>query len=72
MLVKQIYMGKNFILNRHKSMISCGGIGQQWTIAGEEALGAVDLGMEEALLEEVAINLTIEMPELTQDWETNS
>ena len=45
MLVKQIYTGKIFKLNRHKNMISCGGTGQQWTAAGAGALGAVDLGM---------------------------
>ena len=28
--------------------------------------------MKEVLLEEVAINLTIEPPELTQDWGTDS
>ena len=44
---------------------------QQWTAAGAGALGAVDLGMAQALLEEVAINSTIELPELTQDWETD-
>ena len=33
------------------------------------ALGAVDLGMAKAPLEEVAINPTTEPPELTQDWE---
>ena len=42
---------------------------QQWTAAGAGALGAADLGMAQALLEEVAINSTIELPELTQDWE---
>ena len=42
--------------------VSCGGTGQQWPAAG--ALGAADLGMAEALLEEVAINPTIEPPEL--------
>ena len=36
--------------------VSCGGAGQQWTAAGAEALGAVDLGMALALLEEIAIN----------------
>ena len=41
---------------------------QQWTAAGAGALGAADLGMAQALLEEVAINSTIELPELTQDW----
>ena len=44
---------------------------QQWTAAGAGALGAADLGMAQALLEEVAINSTIELPELTQDWETD-
>ena len=42
-------------------------MGQQWTATGEGALGAVDLGMAYALLEEVYINPTIELPELTQD-----
>ena len=42
--------------------------GQQWPASGTEALGAADLGMAKALLEEVAINPTIELPELTQDW----
>ena len=46
--------------------VSCGGMGQQWIAAG--SLGAADLGMAEALLEEVTINPTIEPPELTQDW----
>ena len=31
-------------------------MGQQWTAMGAEALGAVDTGMAQALLEEVAIN----------------
>ena len=48
--------------------VSCGGTGQQWTAAGAGALDAVDLGMALALLEEVAINHTIELPELMQDW----
>ena len=48
--------------------VSCGGMGQQWTAAGAGALGAADLAVAEALLEEVAINPTIEPPELTQDW----
>ena len=47
--------------------VSPGGMGQQWTAAGSGALGVVDLGMAKALLEEVAINPTIEPPELTQD-----
>ena len=42
--------------------------GQQWTATGTGALGAADSGMAYALLEEVAINPTIELPELTQDW----
>ena len=45
--------------------VSCGGMGQQWTAAGAGALGAADLAVAEALLEEVAINPTIEPPELT-------
>ena len=44
----------------------------QWTAAGSGALGVVDLGMAKALLEEVAINPTIEPPELTQAWATDS
>ena len=39
---------------------------------GAEALGAADLGVAEALLEEVVINPTMELPELTQDWEIGS
>ena len=49
--------------------ISFGGTGQQWTAAGAVALGAADLGMAYALWEEVAINPTTELPELTQNWE---
>ena len=48
--------------------VSCGGTGQQWTAAGAGALGAVDLGVTQAFLEEVAFNPTIEPPELTQGW----
>ena len=48
--------------------VSCGGNGQQWTAAGAGALGAADLGMAQALLEEVAINPTIEPPEFTPNW----
>ena len=44
-------------------------MGQQWPAARAGALGAAYLGMAQALLEEVAINPTIEPPELTQDWE---
>ena len=43
----------------------------EWTAAGARALGAVDLGMAQALLE-VTINPTIELPGLTQYWETDS
>ena len=46
--------------------VSCGGTGQQWPAGG--ALGAADLGLAQALLEEVAINPTIELSELTQAW----
>ena len=52
--------------------ISCGGRGQQWTATGAGALGAADWDMASALLEEVAINPTIELTELTQDWEIDS
>ena len=48
--------------------VSCGGTGHQWTAAEARALGAVDLCVALGLLEEVAINPTIESPELTQDW----
>ena len=43
-------------------------MGQEWSAAGADTLGAVDLGMAYGLLEEVTINLTIEPPELTQHW----
>ena len=43
----------------------------EWTAVGAGALGAVDLGMAPALLE-TTINPTIELPGLTQDWETDS
>ena len=52
--------------------VSCGGTGQQWTATGAGALGAADLGVALTLLEEVAINSTIELPDLTQHWETDS
>ena len=42
-------------------------MGQQWTTTGALALGATDLGVALALLEVVAINPTIEPPELTQN-----
>ena len=43
------------------------GMSQQWPAARTGALGAVDLGMAEALLEEIAINPTTEPPEHTHD-----
>ena len=46
--------------------ISCGGTGQQWTATETGALGAADLGTVSALLEEVTINPTIELPELSK------
>ena len=52
--------------------VSCGGRGQQWTAKGTGALGAADLGIAWALLEEVTINPTIELAELTQNWEIYS
>ena len=45
--------------------VSCGGASQQCTDAGVGALGAANLGMAEALFEEVTINPTIELLELT-------
>ena len=48
--------------------VSCRGTGQQWPATGAEALGAADLGMTYTLLEEVAINTTIGLSKLTQDW----
>ena len=48
--------------------VSWGGTGQQWPATGAGALGAAGLGMAQALLEEVTINPTIELLELTQDW----
>ena len=51
--------------------VSRGGTGQQWTAAGSGALGAADLGMAEAFLK-VTINPTVEPPELTWGWETDS
>ena len=49
--------------------VSWGGTGQQWTATGAGALGTADLGMALALLVEVTIKPTKELPELTQDWE---
>ena len=34
--------------------------------------GALGVGMAQVLLEEVTINPTIELPELTEDWEIDS
>ena len=48
--------------------VSYRGTGQQWTATGTGALGTADLDVAKALLEEVAINPTTELPELTQDW----
>ena len=45
--------------------VSCKGTVQQWAAAWSGALGAADLGMASALLEEVAINPTIEPLEFT-------
>ena len=47
--------------------VSCRGTGQQWPAARAGALGAPDVGVTEAVLEEVAINPNIELPELIQD-----
>ena len=52
--------------------ISCGGISQQRTASGTGALAEAELSMAWALLEEVTINPTIELSELTQDWEIDS
>ena len=46
--------------------VSCRGTGQQWPATGTGALGAAELGV--AYLEKIAINPTIEPPELPQDW----
>ena len=48
--------------------VSCRGAGQQWPATGAGALGAADLGMAWALLREVAINPTVQPPELRQVW----
>ena len=52
--------------------VSCGGVGHWWTVARAGALGATEMGMAQALLEEIAFNLNVEPPELTQDWGTDS
>ena len=51
------------LLSSYGSAVVCAGTG---------ALGAADLHMAQTLLEEVIINPTIELPELTQDWEIDS
>ena len=50
--------------------VSCGGVGHWWTVARAGALGATEMGMAQALLEEIAFNLNVEPLELTQDWGT--
>ena len=47
-------------------------MGQQWIATGAGALGAANLGMAYALLEEVTINPSLELPELIQGWEIDS
>ena len=42
-------------------------MGQQWTATGALALGVADLGMALTLSEAIAINPTVEPPELIQD-----
>ena len=42
--------------------VSRGGTDQQWSATG---IGALGVGMTEVLLEDVTINPTIELPELT-------
>ena len=47
-------------------------MGQLWPATEAGALGAADLAVALAFLEEVAINPTIELPELTRTGETDS
>ena len=47
--------------------VSCGVLDRQGPAAVAGALGAADLGRRQALLEEVAINPTVQPPELSQD-----
>ena len=47
------------LLRRYRSAVDC---------RRGRGSGAVDLGMAQALLEEVTINCTVEPPELTQNW----
>ena len=46
-------------------------MGQLWPATEAGALGAADLAVALAFLEEVAINPTIELPELTRTGETD-
>ena len=48
--------------------VSCGSMHQQWTATGTGVLGAADLGMAKALLEEVTINPIIEL----DSWRTQT
>ena len=57
-----------FYFTSQTARVSCGGMGEHWPATGAGVLGAAELGMAKALLEEVAINSTVELPELTQDW----
>ena len=66
-----LYQNSYLISKQPVKLTTCGGTGQWWSVAGTGALGAADLGMAYVLLEEVAVNPTIELPELTQDWETD-
>ena len=72
-------MDKQLVVHRDRArtpfeffIVSCRGTDQQWAAAGAGALGTADLGVALTLLEEVAINSTIELPDLTQHWETDS
>ena len=47
--------------------VYCKGMGQSWPALEAGALSAADLGMVQALLEQVTVNPTTELPELTQD-----
>ena len=46
-------------LSQNCICVSCRGTGQQGASSGAGTLGAADLGMSQALLEEVAINSTV-------------
>ena len=59
----------HILLLRHLSLeCHLWGTGWQWPATGAWDLGTVDQVVALALLEEVAINPKIELPELTQDW----